>query len=282
MLSTPNFGVFGSQIALSAIVVHTQNVAIPPHINICRIFRSYMLWLVYRRSVCLSLAIWRYRCGVDILGVGVVVDAYAGAHLTILLEERHERENMVFQAEQESGGSRWPLVRINVGGVTEVVLLSERMLPLSVHWVGRSVVCSGQQCELCELLPLRGLFYFACMCIGRTSIVELGSQSSSHLEQHCKLLFGGLKAGHVIRLTRRGRKAPVYSEVVDFRPGVQSISQEQLSSRVAAIYHLPGINPGEAFDAYEMRLQKMMNVRNSHSAKRMLAGKPCVPDQLDV
>lgn len=178
---------------------------------------------------------------------------------------------MVFHADQVSGGSRWPLVRISVGGSTEVVSLAASFLPLSVHWLGRSVVCPGSDCDLCELLPLRGLFYIPVMCAGRTSILELASQSSSHLEMHCKLLHGGLAAGLVLRLSRRAAKAPVFSEVVDRRSGVRAVPVEHFASRVAALYHLPPINPGETLDFYELRLQTMSRHRAKNEAAKMRA-----------
>lgn len=177
---------------------------------------------------------------------------------------------MVFQAEQVSGGSRWPLVRIHVGARIEVVSLADSFLPLSVHWTGRSVVCCGDACDLCELLPVRGLFYLPVMHDGRTSILELAVESSAHLEMHCKLLHGGLKAGLVVQLSRRTKKSPVYSEVTDCRVGVQAITRERFASRVAALYHLPPMNPDDSLASYELRLQTMSRVRNKHAAARLL------------
>jgi hypothetical protein len=142
-------------------------------------------------------------------------------------------------------------------------------LPLSVHWVNQSVVCCGEHCELCELLPLRGLFYLPVLCCGRTSILELASQSSAHLEMHCKLLHGGLEPGLLIRLSRRSAKSPVYSEVIDRRVGTRAVPMELFASRVAALYHLPPNNPGDTIEAYQERLQKMCRVRNLNLAAKL-------------
>lgn len=186
---------------------------------------------------------------------------------------------MVFQAESQSGGSRWPLVRISVGGQTEVVTLASRFLPLSVHWIGQSIVCPGSECDLCELLPIRGVFFLPVMCGGRTSILELASQSSAHLEMHCKLMHGGLRAGLVVRLTRRAAKHPVHSEVIDARTGVESVAELVFASRVAALFHLPPCNPEENLHVYEQRLQKMTRNRGSIVAARMRAGLQRVEGQ---
>ena len=179
---------------------------------------------------------------------------------------------MVFCVDCASGGARWPLVRIGVGATCEVISLSHRFLPLSVHWTGQSTVCAGDGCDLCELLPVRGVYYLPVMCQGRTSILELASQSSSHLEMHCKLLHGGLQPGLVILLRRRSPKAPVGSEVIDRRPGCVAVPMEIFASRVAALYHLPGCNPDETLAQYEARLSSMCRVRCQLMGARMRAG----------
>ena len=175
----------------------------------------------------------------------------------------------MFQANQNGGGSRWPLVRISAGSTCEVVLLGSKFLPLTVHWVGRSVPCCGDGCGLCAWLPGRGLFYLPVMCLGRASILELGSLSSSHLEQHCKLLHQGVRAGLVVGLSRRTAKAPIYAEVVDERPGVTEVGVLEFAPRVMALYQLPGPNVGESLDGYSARVAEITRRRIEGEVARL-------------
>ena len=167
----------------------------------------------------------------------------------------------MFTADQIAGVARWPLVRVSARGETRVTLLSDHFLPLTVHWVGRSVVCAGDGCELCTVLPARGLFYLAVMNNDRPSILELASLSSSLLEQHCKLLHRGMRPGLVVRLYRRQGNQPVGSEVVDELQGVERVGQIVLAARVLALYHFPGPNPAETLEAYGARIASMAKVR---------------------
>lgn len=167
----------------------------------------------------------------------------------------------MFVADQVSGAHRWPVVRVNPGSETCVTLLSSRFLPLTVHWVGRSVPCCGDHCSLCSVLPGRGLFYLAVMCMNKISILELASLSSVHLEQHCRLLHGGMVPGHIIRLSRRSKKAPISSEVIETMTGVKAVEERVLISRVMALYALPGPNPEETIDAYETRISNIARKR---------------------
>lgn len=175
----------------------------------------------------------------------------------------------MFADTQTSGTARWPLVRIASHGETTVVLCASRYLPLTVHWVGRSVVCGGDGCELCSVLPSRGLYYLPVVCQTRASILELGALSSSLLEQHCKLLHGGMQPGHVVRLCRRSAKSPVMGEVVDHKEGVQAVEQMTFARCVVALYHLPGPNPDESFDSYQERLRHLALMRSDRERARL-------------
>lgn len=175
----------------------------------------------------------------------------------------------MFEADQGNGGARWPIVRIGCGSETEVVLLSSRFLPLTVHWVGRSVPCCATGCALCAWLPARGLFYLPVALRGRTSILELGSISACHLEQHAKLLHQGMRPGLEIRLVRRSAKAPIFSEVVGERPGVAEVTLIELACRVCALYQLPPANPAETFDEYQDRLRLITRRRSEVESERL-------------
>lgn len=180
----------------------------------------------------------------------------------------------MFEADQMGGGSRWPLVRLGAGSECEVILCSAKFLPLTVHWVGRSTPCCGDGCSLCSFLPARGLFYSAVLCMSRVSILELGSMSASHLEQHVKLLHGGMKAGLVLRLVRRTSKAPIFSECVNFRSGTREVSMLELAGRVCALYQLPGPNPDEDLTAYQERLRGLAFRRCQVEAERLKKSHP--------
>jgi len=176
----------------------------------------------------------------------------------------------MFEADRSLGVNRWPLVRIVPGHGTEVVLLSRRFFEISTHWVsegkGRSIPCCGDDCRLCELVPIRGLFYAACMWDSRVAILELGAQASSHFEQHCKLLNGGMQAGLVVMLTRRGAKQPVRSEVLRSQTGCVEVSALELATHVMAIFKYPCPNPGDDLEAYERRCRLVAKVRCDRAA----------------
>lgn len=176
----------------------------------------------------------------------------------------------MFTADRSLGSARWPVVRLVPGSKTEIVLLSPSFFEITTHWYKCTVVCPGEDCDLCELLPSRGLFYVACFCASRLSILELGSQSASHFEQHCKLLHRGMIAGQVVELHRRTAKSPVHSEVVRFQENAASVTTLTLAARVMALYKFPPPNPAENLERYEQRLREAAKLRNRRLAAQLI------------
>lgn len=180
----------------------------------------------------------------------------------------------MFTADRSLGANRWPVVRLVAGSQAEVVLLSSRFFALTVHWdpsppIPHSVPCPGDDCPLCEMLTSRGLFYVAVGCNSRVSILELASQSSSLLEQHCKLLHGGMRPGLVLRLSRRGSRKPILSEALRFQEKCSEVSMLDLATKVMALFKFPPPNPGEELHNYSNRCSKIARVRIDRIATAM-------------
>lgn len=168
----------------------------------------------------------------------------------------------MFQSPDTAGVHRWPVLKLRAGSVTQVVLLGTRFLPLSSHWVGRTLPCPGEQCPLCSILPIRGLYYLPISLDGRASILEMSPVASANLEQHAKLLHGGLQVGQLVEFSRRGAKSPLHGVIVEQRDGVNAVPFLMFASRVMALYHLPASNPGESIEAYDERLRGITLVRS--------------------
>lgn len=168
----------------------------------------------------------------------------------------------MFEADRSSGVHRWPVVRLHAGSKVELILCSQAFFPLTTHWVGRTVPCCVSACDLCELLPARGLFYVAGVVMNRLSLLELGAASASHFEMHAKLLHGGMRPGLVLEICRSGAKQPVRSEVVRFQENVQPVPMLSLAAHALALFRMPPPNPEEDLDRYSRRLQALVQRRN--------------------
>lgn len=172
----------------------------------------------------------------------------------------------MFSADVSQSSHRWYVVRMGAGSRTEVVLLSRKFFALTTHWNSCTVPCCGDECRLCDTLPARGLFYVAVVCNSRVMLLELGAQSSSHFEQHAKMLHGGMKPGLVFSLSRTGPKSPIRSEVIRFQEDAKEVDQIVLAARTMALYKFPCPNPDEEIESYEKRCRKVAKVRCDRAA----------------
>jgi len=126
-----------------------------------------------------------------------------------------------------------------------------------VHWIGKSVPCPGDGCPLCDTLPARGVFYMPGLCCGVVSLCEFSVQSANHLEQHCGLLHGGMRAGLIVKLRRSSAKSSIYTEVMGAMPSASEVPLLTVAARVMALYQLPGPNPNESIEQYETRISTL-------------------------
>lgn len=179
----------------------------------------------------------------------------------------------MFDSDFRTAGNRWNVVRLSAGSTTELVLLSPRFFCLTTHFQRVTIPCAVDDCALCELLPSRGLFYVAGHCAGQVRLLELGAASASHFEQHAKLLHGGMRAGLVFRLSRRGAKAPVHSEVLRVQESAREIPLLSLAAHTMALYKFPPPNPGDSMEQYSVRCSAIARRRNELAAAQLLKGK---------
>lgn len=180
----------------------------------------------------------------------------------------------MFEADRSRVLSRWEVLRLKVGHKSEMVLLSSKPFCLTTHYVGTTIPCAGQDCPLCETLCQRGLWYVAGAVNGRCMMVEFGGASYGLLEQHAKLLHGGLRPGQVYRLERHASRRPTWSECVGFKEGVRAVDHFDLCKHVMALYKFPPPNPDETIETYERRCHRMAFVRNKRAAELLADGKP--------
>jgi len=179
----------------------------------------------------------------------------------------------MFEADDSRFLTRWEVLRLRSGHKSQMVLLSAKSFCLTTHYAAHTVPCAGRECPLCELLPQRGLWYVAGAVNGRVMMVEFGGQSFSLLEQHARLLHGGLKVGQVYNLERRGVKRPTWSECVGFKEDCTAVDHFDLAKHVMALYRFPPPNPGEDFLSFECRCHRLAFVRNKRTAELIADGK---------
>lgn len=168
---------------------------------------------------------------------------------------------------------RWQVMRCVPGHVTEFMVLCDRLLPVTTHWVGHSVLCPRDECSLCEFLPQRALWYLPVSSSGQVWLLELSSASSANLEQHCKLLHSALTPGQVVRMKRTGNRSPVRFEVLETRTTTRALTLLEVAARVMVLFKFPMPHPNEGIDEYQIRTQASARLRADGYAAKIKAGE---------
>jgi len=177
--------------------------------------------------------------------------------------------------ESPTATTRWPLLRIVPGHTTDVELLSGDWVRLATHYSGRTLLCSeSAACAMCELSAARHYWYLpACVFPTRTpTLLELSASSSADLEQRARLFHGGVGAGCVVRLSRKGTRAPIRCEVIESRDTTPLLAFQTWVTALMAIFCLPALGHDEPLDEYSQRVLVQVLERAKLGAARLRAG----------
>lgn len=178
---------------------------------------------------------------------------------------------------------RWPVLRVEAGTRSEVVLLSARWLHLQTHFHKRTQLCLGDEgCPVCAFLPSRGYYYLpAAFCSTRRPVLlELSPLASADLEQNARLTEQGMRSGLVVAFTRRSARAPLRSEVLEQGPVRGTLADWEWYSAVMGIYGFGAMRPDESVEDYRERLRPSAVSRAERLAAE-LRGK-CQTSSRDV
>jgi len=168
----------------------------------------------------------------------------------------------------------WSLVRVVPQREEQVVLLSGDWVRLSTHFFDGTVLCpEGDDCPLCELLPVRPYWYLPCLRRpgNRPSLLELTALTCSDFEQCAKFAGVGVRCGLTVILTRKSKRSPVRCEVGSLVSSPRSASLHEWVSPLMKIFGFPPLSAGESLDSYSKRIRPSALRRAELVAGRMRA-----------
>lgn len=154
--------------------------------------------------------------------------------------------------------TRWPVLRVEPGHDAEIFLLAGQWVCLATHYHKRTQICLGRDdCPVCAFLPSRCYYYLPAAYLEsrRPVLLEMSPMAASDLEQTSKLLEQGIRAGLVLRVTRRSCRAPLRFECVTQGPAPAVIHESDWVTAVMAIYGFGAMKPGESLADYRERMK---------------------------
>jgi hypothetical protein len=162
-----------------------------------------------------------------------------------------------------SSGSTWalPILKLQPGSQVEVVIASSRVLYCGVHWLGRELLCSGEDCAACErgISKVRG-FAIAMVTQGhacRPVLLEASAGAFSRLEGLVAMDGMSLEPGLVVELSRRRKNSPLRMEPVRSGGGfeVQFKPAWRLAAALAVLFKLSMPSSEESVEVWVERVR---------------------------
>lgn len=170
----------------------------------------------------------------------------------------------MFASESPRREIRWPVLRVEPGVASEVVLLAGGWLRLDTHYFKRTQICLGSDdCPVCQYLPSRSYYYLPGVFSAnrRPVLLELSPLAAADLEQVAKLLGRGVRSGLRLRVRRRTAKAPMKFEALEDGARVGEVETHEWVSAVMAIYGFDAMKPNEGVVHYRERLADAARAR---------------------
>jgi len=139
----------------------------------------------------------------------------------------------------------------------EVVLqfLVHRVLRVGIHWIGRSVLCSGDDCPACGLRMARDVFYAGVGFQRQRRVVELPSSFAVVVDEACRELHRDDALGIVLRATRSSvRDVWKLRDCKLLEPLSTVFRANELASELARCWRVPVMRDGEDLQMWLKRV----------------------------
>ena len=148
---------------------------------------------------------------------------------------------------------------LSVAGLKLVVfqVLVKWPLFVPVHWVGRSVVCAGDDCPACRLRTPRPTYFLGVASGNAVRILESPMSLVNRIEEASNLACRENLLGMVIKAERSSKRECWRVTRAEWRELVNSeVDDRRLIDAVAGLYRLPADREGESAHEWLNRVRK--------------------------
>jgi hypothetical protein len=139
-----------------------------------------------------------------------------------------------------------PIIKVKPGAGIDVVLMGPEVVALPTHWVGRQLVCPGDDCPACDSQFPR-VFHYLGAAFERSpgkwglGLLEMSDTTTGRLCAQMEVAGVFFKRGEVVRLSRRYTKSPLVAQPLNMtkEPGSLALNMLMLVQALAVLYQLP-------------------------------------------
>jgi len=139
-----------------------------------------------------------------------------------------------------------PIIKVKPGATVSVVLLGPEVLSLPTHWVGRQLVCPGEECPACDGQFPR-VFHYLGAAFERSpgrwgmGLLEMSDTTMGRAQAQFSALGVKWERGAGLLLSRRYTKSPLVAapQCCMREPGNLVLNLLMLVQALAVLYQMP-------------------------------------------
>lgn len=127
----------------------------------------------------------------------------------------------------------------------EVLVTSPTIIKVDYHWLGRSVMCAGNGCPVCDYSRPKTYGYFSGVAMREHRVIEACPSFYNGLLSATPLLSDKGHRGYVARAERGSKKTPWRFQPVIYKPDLLSAPFDPwlVPDAIASLYRIP-VGPG--------------------------------------
>jgi len=113
-------------------------------------------------------------------------------------------------------------------------IVSQRVVVAHMHWMGRSVLCAGEDCPACAFRSPRLVYYVGALCQRERRVVEVPSSFADVIDWACRHLNRDNPVGICIRISRFSARDTWKAVEAQLRPlSCDPMAEFQIAREVA-------------------------------------------------
>ncbi len=145
-------------------------------------------------------------------------------------------------------------------------ILTKHIIRVGTHWIGRSVLCCGDDCPACGLRTARDVYY-AGVCFQRQRrVVELPSSFAIVIDEACRELSRENALGIIIAARRYNVRDVWKLDAAEFQPPLsEEFRVVEFAAELARCWRVPTIKVGEELKSWIKRSADSQRSLLAHS-----------------
>ena len=164
--------------------------------------------------------------------------------------------------------NRWQMI-LTLSKMREVVLqvLTDRLYCLPMHWLGRSVMCAGEECPACGIRLPRLMYYFGAQVASQVRVVEVPSSCAQVIADAAEQSAAASARGLVVSMVRAGARD--CWRLKSWRVAqlqADAMYDRHVCQQLAVAFRCGGPSEGEDFKAWHgrVRASQVKVLRGAH------------------